>query len=101
MEAHLCEGVELGESEQHVEDDGVVGGGEQSLDDWHNALVAGQHNVEQKTGHSYLENVFIHPCRHLLQVGHVVAKAPDCVMSVGRHLAESAQRLASETVDNM
>ena len=78
-----------------------MGGGEQSLDDWHNALAAGQHNVEQETGRSYLENVFIHPCRHLLQVGHVVAKASDRVMSVGGHLAESAQRLAPETVDNV
>ena len=101
MEAHFCEGVELGESEQHVEDDGVVGGGEQSLDDWHNALAAGQHNVEQETGRSYLENVFIHPCRHLLQVGHVVAKPSDGVMSKGRHFVESARGLAPETRDKI
>ena len=101
MEAHFCEGVELGESEQHVEDNGVVGRGEQSLDDRHNALAADQHNVEQKTGHSYLENIFIHPCRHLLQVGHVVAEPSDGVMSKGRHFAESARGLAPETRDKI
>ena len=52
--------------------------------------------VQDSTGDtSYLEDIFVHPCGHLLQIRHIVAESPNCITAEGWHLAESTNRSVS------